>query len=298
MATVKKTAVMIQCGGQYLNNVANYQVLSDFSGGVTGLYKIIYNGKAYIALGSSLWNGSNFYASGKWTEQPFVINEDDSLITSVKLLNSTPEIASNAISATRLKTPVNILGQEFNGTQDIPLDVLTNKFAEKAQITTQFNGFSNALSTTNTKVSSLETRIKNAETDVIEIRNNQNLFSYTIPIVLTINDEEIHLNGTDYPIKDALTRGNDVDVEYVDKILMQFFRELVAIEQRENLDLLSSLLANMTLVVTDGGGWNFRNIYRLSDYEVGDNCFLKFTNRYGEITVTVTKNGIINFESL
>lgn len=99
-ATVKKTAVMIQCGGQYLNNVANYQILSDFSGGVTGLYKIIYNGKAYIALGSSLWNGSRFYATGMWTEQPFVINDDDAGITSSTLLNGTPQIESNAISAT------------------------------------------------------------------------------------------------------------------------------------------------------------------------------------------------------
>lgn len=122
-ASVKKTAVMIQCGGQYLNNVANYQILSDFNGGVTGLYKIIYNGKAYIALGSSLWNGSRFYATGMWTEQPFVINDDDAGITSSTLLNSTPQIESNAISATRLLNARTLWGQSFDGTGNVSGDM-------------------------------------------------------------------------------------------------------------------------------------------------------------------------------
>ena len=118
-ASVKKTAVMIQCGGQYLNNVANYQILSDLGGGVTGLYKIIYNGKAYIALGSSLWNGSYFYVSGMWTEQPFVINDDDAGITSSTLLNGTPQIESNAKSATRLLNTRTLWGQSFDGSGNV-----------------------------------------------------------------------------------------------------------------------------------------------------------------------------------
>ncbi|MDE6022393.1 MAG: hypothetical protein K2G13_02710, partial [Muribaculaceae bacterium] len=105
-----KTAVMVQCGGQYRSNIANYQVLSD-SVGIQGLYRIIYNGADYIALKMGSASTMNFTVEGYWSGiDPFVINSNDSGVTFETALTTVPNIMSNANSASQLATTRYIWG--------------------------------------------------------------------------------------------------------------------------------------------------------------------------------------------
>lgn len=111
-----KTAVMVQCGGQYNANLAQYQVLSA-SVSILGLFKVKYNGTAYIALKMAPTSIMNFAVEGMWggNSDPMVVNSDGAGVTEEAALSTTPQIASNAQSATRLQGTYKLWGRDFYG---------------------------------------------------------------------------------------------------------------------------------------------------------------------------------------
>lgn len=111
-----KTAVMVQCGGQYNANLAKYQVLSA-SVSILGLFKVKYNGTAYIALKMAPTSIMNFAVEGMWggNSDPMVVNSDGAGVTEEAALSTTPQIASNAQSATRLQGTYKLWGRDFYG---------------------------------------------------------------------------------------------------------------------------------------------------------------------------------------
>ena len=114
-----KTTVMVQCGGQYENNMAQYQVLSA-SVGIAGLYKVIYNGVAYIALKMNAASQMSFEVTGWWSGfNPALVSQGDSKLTSETALTTTPYIASCATSATKLQTARTLWGRSFDGTGNV-----------------------------------------------------------------------------------------------------------------------------------------------------------------------------------
>ena len=110
-----KTAVMVQCSGQYNTNTYRYQVLSA-SVNILGLFKVKYNGTAYIALKMGSTSTMDFYVEGMWGGiDPVVINSDGAGVTEEAALSTTPHIASNAQSATRLQGTYKLWGRDFYG---------------------------------------------------------------------------------------------------------------------------------------------------------------------------------------
>jgi len=111
-----KTAVMVQCGGQYNANLAKYQVLSA-SVNILGLFKVKYNGTAYIALKMASTSIMNFAVEGMWggNSDPMVVNSDGAGVTEEAALSTTPQIATNAASATRLQGTYKLWGRDFYG---------------------------------------------------------------------------------------------------------------------------------------------------------------------------------------
>lgn len=114
-----KTAINVQCGGQYNSNIANYQVLNS-SVSIAGLYKIVYNGTAYIALKMDGTSSMEFLVEGWWRGiDPVLVNDNNAGVTSEVLLTNTPSMVVNASSATKLQTARTINGTSFDGSSNI-----------------------------------------------------------------------------------------------------------------------------------------------------------------------------------
>ncbi len=113
-----KTAVYIALGGQYNSNVSSYFKLGS-SVNVSGIYRVIYNGTAYLALRMEAVSSQEVVIHGEISDYSVPCIVQESQVSSPTLINNAPGLDANAVSATRLASSRSIWGQGFDGTGNV-----------------------------------------------------------------------------------------------------------------------------------------------------------------------------------
>ena len=86
-----KTTVYVSCGGQYNANVAHYFRLGS-SVGIAGIYKVIYNGVAYLAIRMEATSSQSVFVNGEIGDRNDVFIVSAGSVTSAELVTNTPHI--------------------------------------------------------------------------------------------------------------------------------------------------------------------------------------------------------------
>lgn len=96
-----KTTVYINCGGQRDVNIANFFKLGQ-SIPIEGIYRVIYNGVAYLAICVNVVSSQSVYVSGEISDPNDIFIVPASSVTSPTLINNTPYLRATVDNAESL----------------------------------------------------------------------------------------------------------------------------------------------------------------------------------------------------
>ena len=150
--------------------------------------------------------------------------------------------------------------------------------ADKADVTSKLNGFSNALGTTSTKVSSLETQLNAATDDMNTLSSQTEMLRYSMPIVLVVPEDTTMDGSTTYDPRVFYQKG--INEDYMSDIIVPFFNTLTSsITNETEFRNYHGLFANIKLVIDHS---LFSEVYHICNVDLSSSGWrFVFTDMYG-----------------
>lgn len=147
--------------------------------------------------------------------------------------------------------------------------------ADKADVTSRLNGFSNVLSTTNKNLSTLE----------------QNIFDFgCMPIIIPFGELTEYTSGKTMSLLDVLSY-SDLHPEYINKVVTMLDR-IQGLDSIEAIDVSLPMLTQIRFVFHNGGGASERDVLIPSYFYIVENGVIHFDDFVCAGNVTTNYKGV------